>query len=640
MNIPSAESQHTNGAYGDPRGGAVSPVRKTDIRTEQSYQFNQTAVFQWLSRIGNESDTLEKMLKSASQAICCQADCLGLWVTQQDEDKSFNQIYSIMTEPGAVEWDSFQMVGRRMIKLASGSKQIQSSIVSDSPTHQLVIAPVIEGTTVETMVAGCFHKSKTNDTQNEWLMGIFAQCIANWLGQKRLAKAEIRTRSMSDVVSLTTELDRAENLQSAALIAVNQLKKLSHAQQVAFAVSTRKKLPKLLAISDLETVDHSLDATRSTTQACGQSMLLKDIIVYPDRRVEANAADALPLEQYCKTNGFDACISLPVINGEEKVVGAILLAVAPKQVNEEGFIQYLSQLSQKIASHLELVLQANQTLKDHAVGIFRKKLNGKTGRIVLAIAATICAALLVPWPYKVNCDCEIQPVLRRFIAAPHDGVLDQNLVDNGDVVEKEQVVAHLDGRQLRIELAGLEAELKGTAKRRSAAMANNQIADAQIAMSEMNKVRSEIELVKDKLKNLDIRSPIDGIVVAGDLEKVEGAPVEMGQTLFEVGPLDRMLAEIAIPEREIPYVKPGMSIQIKLNAYPFKTWYGTVAKIHAKSEVKNQDSVFIAEVELDNDELNLKPGMKGHAKVVSESYPIAWNLFHHPFEKLRFWMIW
>ncbi|MEM9413822.1 MAG: efflux RND transporter periplasmic adaptor subunit, partial [Planctomycetota bacterium] len=276
----------------------------------------------------------------------------------------------------------------------------------------------------------------------------------------------------------------------------------------------------------------------------------------------------------------------------------------------------------------------------HATLFVSNKLKGRTTKYVLGTLAALLAIMLIPWPYRIACDCELQPVLRRFIAAPHNGVLEKNLVENGDVIETGQVVAHLDGRQLRIELAGLQAELKGTAKRRSAAMASNQIADAQIAMSEMKKLKSEIQLVEDKLSKLEIKSPIEGIVVAGDLEKVEGAPVEMGQTLFEVGPLYEMLAEIAIPEEEIPYAKPGMSIDIKLNAFPFETWSGSIVKIHPKTEILNDKSVFIAEVILKNPAGKLKPGMKGHAKVNSDAYPIGWNLFHSPLEQIRYWTIW
>jgi RND family efflux transporter MFP subunit len=270
----------------------------------------------------------------------------------------------------------------------------------------------------------------------------------------------------------------------------------------------------------------------------------------------------------------------------------------------------------------------------------RQIVQGNVARIVMIAAAAIFFAMAIPFPYRIGCDVEIQPVLRRFVAAPYEGIMEKSLVRNGDLVQAGQIVAQMDGRQLRIELAGLEAELQGTSKRRSAAMASGEIAEAQIALNEMKTLQAKIDLTNEKLKGLEIRSPIDGVVVAGELEKVEGAPVEMGQSLYEIGPLEQMLAEIGVPEEEIPYVRAGMPVKIKLTAHPFETWNGTILRIHPKSELRDGNSVFVAEVELDNPRLQLKPGMKGRAKVRSNWYPLGWNLFHWPMERIRYWTIW
>ncbi len=114
----------------------------------------------------------------------------------------------------------------------------------------------------------------------------------------------------------------------------------------------------------------------------------------------------------------------------------------------------------------------------------------------------------------------------------------------------------------------------------------------------------------------------------------------MGQTLFEIAPLDEMLAEIGIPESEIQYVQPGMEVAIKLNAFPFKTWTGTIEQIHPRTEIIKDESVFVAQVKLPNFESLLRPGMKGSAKIKTKPSPLGWNLFHQPWESVRYWLIW
>jgi multidrug resistance efflux pump len=252
----------------------------------------------------------------------------------------------------------------------------------------------------------------------------------------------------------------------------------------------------------------------------------------------------------------------------------------------------------------------------------------------------LAALMAVPLPYRVACDCELQPVLRRFVAAPYAGVLERTLAKNGDIVTKDQLLARMDGRNLRIELSGLQAELAGAKKRRDLALAQGDIAKSQIARSEMDRFQSKIQLLEERTRNLEVCSPIDGIVVSGDLQKVEGAPLEMGQTLFEVAPLDQMISEIAIPEAEIQYVSSGQEVAIKLSAFPFKTWTGTIKRIHPRTEIVNDESVFVAEVALENEGIELKPGMQGSAKIQSGWAPLGWNLFHRPWETVRYWTIW
>ena len=101
-----------------------------------------------------------------------------------------------------------------------------------------------------------------------------------------------------------------------------------------------------------------------------------------------------------------------------------------------------------------------------------------------------------------------------------------------------------------------------------------------------------------------------------------------------------MLAEIGIPESEIQYVEPGMQVAIKLNAFPFKTWTGTVEQIQPRTEIIDDESVFVAQVKIANEENQLRPGMKGSAKIKTKSAPIGWNLFHQSWESVRYWTIW
>ena len=260
--------------------------------------------------------------------------------------------------------------------------------------------------------------------------------------------------------------------------------------------------------------------------------------------------------------------------------------------------------------------------------------------IGLVAAALIAATLAIPMNYKVRCDCQLEPVSRRFVAAPYEGTLRESLVEAGQIVSAGQVLARMDARELRWELSGLEADYESEKKKRDAAAARDEVATAQQSNLQMQRLDVQMQLIQHRLENLDVKSPIDGVVIAGDLKKSEGTPLSIGQAMFEIGPLEEMIVEVAIPERDIMYVNDGMTVEIRLDAAPGESINGPIVRIAPRSEIRDNENVYIADVELSDRESILRPGMKGTAKVISDPHPLGWNLLHKPWESLAMLIGW
>jgi multidrug resistance efflux pump len=166
--------------------------------------------------------------------------------------------------------------------------------------------------------------------------------------------------------------------------------------------------------------------------------------------------------------------------------------------------------------------------------------------VISGIVALI-AVMLFPVTYRVSADCVIQPVMRRTVAAPFENRLYRTYAKPGDEVEAGQILAELDGREIRVALAGSIAARSAAVKKRDNAMVLEDPAELQMSQLEADRLSLEVQRLQFRNDNLLIRSPIDGVVLTGNLERSEGVPVSTGQKLFEVAPLDRMLMEIAIP---------------------------------------------------------------------------------------------
>jgi multidrug efflux pump subunit AcrA (membrane-fusion protein) len=157
----------------------------------------------------------------------------------------------------------------------------------------------------------------------------------------------------------------------------------------------------------------------------------------------------------------------------------------------------------------------------------------------------------------------------------------------------------------------------------------------KLAELEMERLDLKIRLLRNREQQLVIASPMDGVVLRGDLEDAEGAPVESGQTLFEIAPLDPINLELSILEEDLHSVELGMPVKARLDGYRGRPVTGTITRITPRSEIRDSENVFVAEVEISNTDGALRPGMNGRARITSRIRPLGWIWFHKAWYALR-----
>ena len=268
-----------------------------------------------------------------------------------------------------------------------------------------------------------------------------------------------------------------------------------------------------------------------------------------------------------------------------------------------------------------------------------RKALGSPKHVAVGLGILLLVAL-IPFPHSVSCKITCEPAVRRFVAAPFESKLLESRVLPGDRVTQGQVLAVLDGSDLRTEIAGLQAQLSQAAQRRSAALSSGDASNSELERLEALKLRGEVEMLKERQRNLEIRAPMAGVVVSGNLERKQGSPLSMGDDLFEIAPLEDWIAEVAIPEADIGYVKSGMPCRLSLNAGMGESQSTTINRIHPRNEMQESESVFVAEANIRGDQMELKPGMTGTARISTGLKPLGWILFHRPFEVFRQWIGW
>ncbi len=229
----------------------------------------------------------------------------------------------------------------------------------------------------------------------------------------------------------------------------------------------------------------------------------------------------------------------------------------------------------------------------------------------------------------------MQPLTRRFVAVGFDGTLQSASVRPGDEVTAGQLIATIDPREIDYEMAGIEAQLNQTKQERRSTMAGHDFAASKIAELETQRLEMQKAVLQHRRDHLEIRSPVDGVVISGDWKESEGMPMTRGDVLFEIAPLGKMRVELAVPESDYAMTRAEMPIHFYLHAFPNQTFNAVIEKVHPRAEIRDDKNVFIAEAVINNDDALLRPGMKGRGKITSDRCSLGWSLFHKAYHACR-----
>lgn len=604
------------------------------------------AIVQELQATSATSFSFDQMLAKVAQIALAKTNCADIWICRKGENGDFTNATSLADSSNELEsLLSNQLV--ELCRLTQTSNGPQISPLDFGAPRILMAVPISVrhnlNDPIELILAGAFDTQSqgSRTTDPVWFMIAAGNAISQWVQSRTWARSDADKKQIIEINKFCLQLAQSGDIGSASRVLVNSVRRLTGAQHVSLSIDGC-----LVAISDLEQFDPQTESNQVVRAACCASLKAGSPVAY-QISAGAPAATQLFLQSFCRSHNFEACVSIPLGNPDQLAIAtgqanlaSLLIAGSAQQLGQAEQLKSVEQIVMSISDHFNLSLQAHRTVGKIAKDRIGKWTRHRWRKLILYTCLGFCGLMAIPMPYRIHCDCEIQPVSRRYIVAPFEGILERSLVETGDVVEKGQILARLDGRLLRIELAGLNAELAGARKRFDSELAAGNIAQSQIAKSEMERLKAKISLLNERTETLEIRSPIAGVVVSGDLEKAEGASLTIGQALFEIAPLDQMIVEISIPEAEIPYAKSGMNVAVKLNAFPYETWHGNIETIHPSAEIIDNDSFFVAQVSLSNENGSLRPGMKGNTKIKSNWACLGWSLFHRPWETVRYWSIW
>lgn len=184
-------------------------------------------------------------------------------------------------------------------------------------------------------------------------------------------------------------------------------------------------------------------------------------------------------------------------------------------------------------------------------------------------AALLCvcgATWLAPAASAEDFECLVEPYVEVKLSSAVPGILDEVLVDRGDVVRKGQALARLksDAQKAHLDLVRARSEFATRKAERNEELYRKQMIsphEKDELETEAAILRLELREVEEELKLRTLTSPVDGVVVerlftAGEF--VSDEPI------FELAQIDPLRVEAAVPV--------GLHGRIKVGSTATVTW--------------------------------------------------------------------
>ena len=464
-----------------------------------------------------------------------------------------------------------------------------------------------------------------------------AQGILLWKRQRSATQSKWEADSLSAIIELSNHIEQQPDLEKAGEELTNALATHTKCHQVALGVCRGTRLS-VVAVSGSSKFDRRSKTVQHYQQAMVESLTRKTPASYP----VANDEDDFMVAAHRQLNAHlqsETVYSLPLF-ADDKSLGVLIFAGERNQLAEEKFHRFSNAMTPAIIGSLCVVQRIQQTAWRRTFTRFGRIFPTRFRWYCLAATLVLAMLLMLPVTYRVRCDCVAEPVSRRFAVSPFDGLIVTGYVEPGDSVTKGQLLAELEGRHLNWELASVDAELQQAVRTREIELADRNISKTMLAELQQERLTAQREIIVDKLDHLSVKSPIDGVVLSGSLERAEAASVTTGQVLFEIGPVSPLKLEIAIPADDISKVKVEMPATIWIHGQEEQAISGRVQRIHPRSEIRDAKNVFIAEMEFENENQEVRPGMKGTVRIDGESHSLGWTLFHKPINFARSRLTW
>lgn len=433
-------------------------------------------------------------------------------------------------------------------------------------------------------------------------IGKFCQAIGEIISDYETAQQQqFFTVRWPGVQRLLSQLGKAESIDESAVLVVNSLSAVLGAQRVSLAVRRGLKSSKVLSVSGVSGEIKNTDSLKELCDLCQKAFDRNQPVVVQPGSVAAQPSDptvgtAGPLKSIAEYSVTIPICDFSAVSSQQRIANESLsgssigdTAICFEWKDYEDFLQGTQRLALTMPVVTSMWYAQRRWLGLPAwvrgLGKYRQSKISNWHRtrlwrwlIVIGLVGLIGWLLVRPTDMRIEMQGVLQPVYQRTVFAGLDGVVEQLLIKDNALVTQGQALLTMKSSSLEIASQETIGEIQANQEKLDAlAVSVNQLnRDNADQAATINRVAAEIGQLETQRKTLQkkleayqsenlrlsLSAPIDGLVIASDLEALlDSRPVRRGDALLRIvqtsGPWHLVLS---IADRDIGYVRSAQAI--------------------------------------------------------------------------------
>ena len=560
----------------------------------------------------------------------------GLTGSPEAQEAHSKLVTSLMAAPAGM-----------LVPPKAGLAGADGQAVANNPTDLLVVGVPIDRAGTKAGLIEVLHQPNMPDVERGYLKFLeqVAGVAGGYLERRQLRLLDAQGIALSQVDRFARTVHESLDPTATAFVLANEARRIIGCDRVSVLVKRGRRL-RLEAVSGQESIERRATAVKSIESLARTVAKAGDPLWHPTAGRELPPQIEEELENYIDESHATAVAILPlerprpapvVKPGGVDAVAVARAEAAPKQKPDPVGVLVVewfqsSSFDGGKKARVEVVAEHGRVAIANAVSHTTLPLYGlisllgksktltsarnmpKTVLATLIAVAVIAALVLVPADLRLEGSGTLEPVHRRDVFARIDGVVEQltDQAKHGAEVKEGDLLATLRNTDLEVAItdvlgrkASSEEELVST--QRALADSTLSTADRTRLSGRAAQLRREIEsldtqhkLLLSKRKNLEVRSPIDGVVVTWQVrDRLLLRPVEKGQVLLSVADKSREWElEVHMSDDRLGHINRAsmeavskgelLNVDYVLATDPGTRHEGTVREIHEQAEVRGE----------------------------------------------------